>query len=298
MVILAITIIVTIVAYPTNLVLPALVRVMVLFALVATVTGLGTLAEGRLSGGLPPLPSNGLAFLCGLPTLALVWRQMQVRPGRRWYDWPTALVLLSIIWLTGSRTGLAALLFGIVVIMLQSRRLSVSIFLALVAVMPIGTYVILGTGAVSGLFARGGDQNITTLSSRTIAWSAALDLPGWWQSWFGGGLSVVEVPVTGQYWAAQVLDSTWLSAIVQSGAIGTALCGVWVVWMVAGALRQQPATRVFLTGVLAYLLSRSILETGLFGATPDFVVLMMMSLMCEASARIRPVAYSSRGSHN
>lgn len=285
MVILATTISAAIAAYPSRVIIASLARVMTLAALVAAVSGGATLADGRLSGGIPPLASNGLAFLCGFPILALVWRAM--RSEGHWYDWPMVALLLSIIWLTESRTSLAALILGIIVIVLQSRRLSPPFFLGIVALIPVGTYLVVGTAAITGLFARGGEQNITTLSSRTIAWSAALNLPGWWQHWFGGGLSIVEVPVTGQYWAAQVLDSTWLSAVVQSGALGTALCAIWIMWMVTGALKQSNGTRVFLTGVLAYLLPRSILETGLFGATPDFVIIMMISLMCEATTRDR-----------
>ena len=41
--------------------------------LVAAVTGLPSLASGRLRGGVPPLHPNELAILCGLPAVGLSW---------------------------------------------------------------------------------------------------------------------------------------------------------------------------------------------------------------------------------
>jgi hypothetical protein len=271
-------------AFDPSTVIRAMVRVMAATAALAAASGVGSVASGRLAGGIPPMPPNQLAFLCGVVMLSLVRRVAENRETRQ--DWLGIVVLLGVVWLTGSRTGLAALLVAVVVMLTQTRVLSLPLFLGLVALLPVTGYLFLATDAVSGLFTRGGEQNVTTLSSRTIAWDAVLQFSGgWWQTWFGGGLAMKEVPVAGQYWNAQVLDSSWMSALVQGGLVGFAIAATWVLAVVIASVRTGSAWRPMWLGMLVFLVIRSVLESGLFDAAPAFLVFMVVSLMSEPPSR-------------
>ena len=87
---------------------------------------------------------------------------------------------------------------------------------------------------------RGEDAaRLATFSDRLFAWQAAV-APGSGRSgtqWFGGGLSQKTVEVTGQPWTEQVLDSSWVSALVQAGWLGLAIGICWVVTILVGLFR-------------------------------------------------------------
>jgi len=271
-------------AYDVEEVVAAVVRTMGLTAALAIITGAGSLARGRLEGGLPPSTPNELAFQCGAVVLFLVRRVVSNRT-RRW-DWPAIFGLLAIIWRTGSRTGLAALMLAMVVMLFHSKILSIPLFCGLVAGVPVLGYVLLGTSAVTDLVNRGGEANVTTLSSRTIAWNAALQMNGSeWQTWFGGGLAMKHIPVSGQYWSEQLLDSTWISALVQGGFIGLALAALWTVTVTMSAFQTSRVWRPFWTGLLVFVIGRSFLESGLFDATTPFMLFVLASMMSEPVVR-------------
>ena len=78
-----------------------------------------------------------------------------------------------------------------------------------------------GTTLIASVFTRGGSEDLSNLSNRTIAWEAAGDMDrDGWQRWFGQGLAQKEISVPGQWWDTQMLDSTWVSALVQGGYLG------------------------------------------------------------------------------
>ena len=60
-------------AYQWRQVIGALMGAMLGVGMVAVVTGLSTLAAGRLEGGLPPLSPNAVAFLLSVPLIAIAW---------------------------------------------------------------------------------------------------------------------------------------------------------------------------------------------------------------------------------
>lgn len=280
-------------AFGAAVVLEAVVKVMAVTAAVAATTGVGTILTGRLSGGLPPLTSNELAFLCAVVVLALLWRIVGDR-RRRW-DWLYILGLMGMIWLTGSRTGLAALVLAALIMIAQARTLSTPLFLGLVAMLPIMGYVVLATNTLTSLLERGGSQNIATLSSRTVAWDAALQFNGnGWQNWFGGGLALKQIAVTGQYWDAQILDSSWVSALVQGGLVGLGLAVIWVLVVAVSSLRTPSEWRPLWTGLLVFLVIRSVLESGLLDATPAFVMFLMVSVMAEPPTRRSGAAVAAK----
>jgi hypothetical protein len=143
---------------------------------------------------------------------------------------------------------------------------------------PLVAYVVLETDLLRSVLERGGSENVTTLSSRTIAWNAAFEMDRpWLQTWFGEGLSVKQIPVPGQYWSTQLLDSSWVSAFVQGGYLGIALVGVWSLALVVACLRAGRTWRPLLTGLLVFVLGRSFLESGLFDASASFITFILVS---------------------
>jgi O-antigen ligase/polysaccharide polymerase Wzy-like membrane protein len=304
-VIIGLVVILVMVAYPMADVVETLLTAMVVVGLFCSITGVGSvLGGGRLTGGLFPINSNQIALLFGPPTIALVWRLLRGAGTR--LDLVGVLVFSGLTWLTGSRTGLLALLVAIVVLVLQARPLPVGAFLACIAAVPVIAYLVISTGLVSSYFERGDAASVTTLSSRTIAWDAAFNTPkDFWQQWFGGGLAVKTVGVSGTYWDTQVLDSSWVSAFVQAGGIGIVLLGLWALTTLVAAFRMQPPWRALWTGVVVYLLVRSFLSSGMIDAHVLFVVMFVASVATERvsrqvddgvlPARVRGTAYAAGG---
>ena len=265
----------------------AMIHSMGAVALFAVGTGAGTLGSGRLQGGVPPLTPNEIALLTGAVLLLTVQRMIESQAAR----WEAALAvgLFGVVWLTGSRTTAATLFLAVAVMVVQARKFSVTGFVAMVAAVPAMAFAALATSAVTDMLLRGGDQNVTTLASRTIAWRAALTMDGsTWQRWFGGGLPMKHIPVTGQFWQTQLLDSSWISALVQTGLIGLGLAAVWVLATLGSALRTPRPWRPLWVGLIAFVGLRSLLESGLFDASTSFIVFAMVSLMSEHATRVAP----------
>lgn len=265
----------------------AMVHSMGLVALFAVGTGAGSLGTGRLQGGVPPLTPNEIALLGGAVLLLTVQRMIEGQAAR--WEAVLAVGLFGVVWLTGSRTTFATLFLAVGVMVFQARKFSVPGFVAMVAAIPAVAFAALGTSAVTNMLTRGGDQNVTTLASRTIAWKAALTMDGSeWQRWFGGGLPMKHIPVTGQYWQSQLLDSSWISALVQTGLVGLVIITVWVLATLASAFRTPRPWRPLWVGLVVFVGLRSLLESGLFDASSSFIVFAMVSLMTERATRTAP----------
>jgi hypothetical protein len=254
-------------------------------AVVAAVTGIPGMTDGRLAGGFPAMAANGLSLLAAAVVLVLMWRT-----ALGLARWPAALaaaLFLGIIWETGSRTVLLMLAAAALVMVLQTRRPRVGLVVG--ALLGSGAVVVLAalTGAITGFLERDG-TGLSTVDSRMIAWHAALSQDGGiWQSLFGSGLSVKIIHVTGQYWDTQPLDSTWMSLLVQSGFVGAAIAALWALWSLVRAARTPYAHRVVFLGLLVFLIGRSVLESGLIDATPDFMLFMATALLSEGGSRTR-----------
>jgi hypothetical protein len=196
-------------------------------------------------------------------------------------------LLLAIIWLTESRTGLIAVVLAFVIMLVQVRRMSPPVLICTLVTVPLIVYVA-ASGLMSSFIGRGGASNISTLSERTVAWKAALHLhTQFWDVWFGGGLSTKVIPVVAQYRTSQILDSSWISALVQAGLVGITLLGLLAAFaMVSAALTRRPE-RLLWTGLLVFLLARSYLESGLIDATPAFIMFFAVSTLVEPASRGR-----------
>lgn len=255
-------------------------------AAVASVTGLRSfVAEGRLAGGVPAIDPNDLALLAGVAVVVLAWRVVLGELSASVIA--SGVLLLGIVWATGSRTGLLVLLGAMAVMAAYIRRPRVGLVIGGLGLAAGAVVAVATTGVLAGFAARGGDGS-STLDSRFIAWRASLT---WaettWQQLFGGGLSVKIIRVRGQYWDTQPLDSSWVSLLVQTGVLGLAAAALWVLWIVRGTRRAPRAARILFLGLLIFVVGRSILESGLFDATPALLVLVAVSLLAEGGTRRR-----------
>ena len=254
-------------------------------AVVASLTGLPEMTDGRLAGGLPAMDPNALALLAGIPLVVLAWRTVLGEAG--WGIAAGGLYFLAVLWLTGSRTALLMLLVGVAAMALHVRRPRVGLVVGGLVLAAFGTIGAVATGALSGFAERGGDGT-STLGSRFIAWRAALTwADSTWQTVFGGGLNVKIIRVTGQYWDTQPLDSSWASLLVQTGLLGLLVAAGWVCWVARGALRAPYPHRVLFVGLWVFLVGRSLLESGLFDASPAFLLFLAVSLLAEGASRQR-----------
>lgn len=299
------TVVLMVKTWPAARLIRDLVAVLALVAVVAVVTGLPAMVTSgeRLRGGFPPLHPNELAFVCAVPAIGIT--HLLVHHETRIRHVALLGLLLAGLWLSGSRTSLMGVLIAMAIIVVQARVLKRWLAICLVAMIPILTWVALGTSVLAEFVNRGGQGRITTLNSRSIAWAAAWDYPATeFNRWFGSGLSIKLIPVAGQYWDDQALDSSWVSTFIQVGWIGIGLLVVW--WLIAtiGTFSLPLELRPVVQGMLAYILIRSLLENGLIDSSPMFVAFLMLTLVTtrrglatelETVAHLDPAAVSRPG---
>jgi O-antigen ligase len=278
---LAATIVLILLVFPTGTVLKSLFIAMAVVGIIAALGGLPNIAAGeRLAGGIPPMAPNGVAMMCGVPALAILHEILHGR-GNKWLIGAFAL-LLGIVVATDSRTALAALFVALVVMVLYLRELKRSVAVGLVALLPFVFGIVAYTDMVESLVTReGGASSMVTLNSRTIAWQAVLDIPAdTSEHWIGAGLSMKTVIVNGQYWDEQVLDSSWISALAQSGVVGTMALAAWCIFTIIYSLRAS-RMRSLTTALLTFILIRSFLENGLIESSDTFIVFFAIALLIE-----------------
>lgn len=289
--IVAFTVVLLVKTFPRSQLLEDLLTSFGLVAFIAAVTGLPTLvATGRLGGGVPQMHSNELSLLCALPVIGLLHHLILRRasPGQI----AMLAVLGSAMVATGSRTALLTVLLAGAVMIVQARRLGRGLVVTLTLLIPAVALVAARTDVVTSFLAREGanEGDIATLNSRSIVWGASVDYAdSVWTRWMGSGMAVKQIPVLGQYWDTQNLDSSWVSALVQAGLIGVALLSVWVLLTVVNSFRLAREPRMLVQGLMAALLLRSILESGLVDSSPAFLTFFLVSLLAAPAAAPRPV---------
>lgn len=281
LVLLATTIILVLLAFPRRTALKSLFVSMAVVGLTAAMTGLPILAGGeRLAGGVPPMAPNGVAMMCGVPALAVLH---EILHGRGTKKLLVALILLlGIVIATDSRTALAALFVALIVMLFHVKRLERSVAMPLILLLPIVFAIVFYTDMIESLVVReDGAGALLTLNSRTIAWQEVLNIPeDTLEHWIGAGLSVKTVAVNGQYWNEQVLDSSWISALAQSGVIGTVALAAWCIFTLINSLRAR-RVRSLTTALLTFILIRSFLENGLIESSDTFIVFFTVALLVE-----------------
>ncbi|MHC6176416.1 O-antigen ligase family protein [Glutamicibacter endophyticus] len=250
---------------------------------ISAVSGLVIGGQGRLSGGIPPLSPNEIALLAGLPALMLLHETLRARV--HWWHSGGLLLLVGILILSESRTALIGAACAAVLMVLLMRTLPVQTLVATLIAIPVLFYVMFYTPAVRAVLERSDSAELLTFNSRTISWSAVLQLPlDSWQRWVGQGLSMKTIPVTGQYWEEQVFDSSWISLLAQAGVFGAVLALLWVLGCLWAALRHRKVRSLYLP-LLAFILVRSLMENGLIDAGVMFLVFFALSLCLERPSR-------------
>ncbi|WP_129587319.1 O-antigen ligase family protein [Arthrobacter alpinus] len=279
----AVTIVFLLGAFPARPILVSLLTVMALTGVLAAVTGFQSILAGdRIFGVVPPLNPNDISLLCCLPALGLV-HELSYGKTKFIVGAPALLVLFSLVWLTGSRTGLFATMLAMILIVLHRRRWRLGVVLSIFALIPVVFYILVGTNTLAKVIERGDPTgaNLLTLNARTIAWTAVLNTPpGTWARWVGSGLIVKQVAVAGQYWQDQVLDSSWISALAQAGVIGTVILAIWCLATVVSSFRSG-SIRSFTTPALVLVLVRSFLENGLVDSSIPFIFFFVVALLVE-----------------
>lgn len=273
-------------ARPWDEVVNAMLAAMLVVGAFASVTGIGTLASGRLQGGIPPIGPNQICLMFSLPALALAHRCIfrSATP----LDVLGLPLLLGLVWATGSRTGLASLVLGMALMVLLARRISVPVFAVSVLSIPAVAAVVGLTSVMEEFVGRGDTASLLTLNSRTVAWSAAIDYPSnMLERLIGGGLALRVIPVSAMYRDEQILDSTWVSAYLQVGLIGTLALVAAVVIALGATRRCAPPARAFFVATIVVLVLVSILESGLFDTSVSFIVFFTTTLAAYAHPRRR-----------
>lgn len=262
-----------------------LLSAMAAVAVVAAITGLPSLAStGRLGGGIPEIHPNELAGLVAAPVIGLV--VLMLRNGVRVWRLLGTAVLLGIAVASGSRTGLLAIIVGIVVAVLVNGIRDRSVLYLLLGGLPLGYAIASFTDVFGSIATRAGSNDTSTaLDSRFDVWRVVI---GWdwgeWQKWIGIGLSAKKIPVDIKWRDEQVLDSSWASLLAQTGLIGTALIGALIVWCVASALTSS-RRRWLVTPLLTLVIIRSVTESGLIDSATAFILFFVVASLLTHRSR-------------
>jgi hypothetical protein len=78
-----------------------------------------------------------------------------------------------------------------------------------------------------------------------------------------------------------------VSLLVQTGVLGLVVSAGWVIWVLRGVLRAPRAYRALFFGLWVFFVGRSLVESGLFDATPAFLGFFALSLLVEGGTRAR-----------
>ena len=269
---------------PWDRVLGCLLAAMGVLAVVAGATGIGTLSEGRLGGGVPEIHPNELAELAAVPLVGVVVHAL--RKGVQIRHVVAGAVLLTLVVASGSRSALLGLGLAVTVAVLTNGRLERRIVAVLLACLPLAYIVANFTGIVGALASRGGTNEASgALDSRFDVWRLVLDWR-WesWEKWIGIGLSVKEIEVDDKWLDTQVLDSSWVSLLAQTGVVGAAITAGVLAWCVIAALRSR--TRVgALLPMLVLTVVRSLTESGLVDSATPFILLVVVSTLLTRRSR-------------
>jgi hypothetical protein len=271
--------------FDTADILATLLAAMGAVGVFAAITGFHLFIAGeRLQGGIPPLQPNELATLVIAPFVGVVFTLIHLRIAV-WNVTATA-ILGFIIFGTGSRTGLAVALLSVFLVVLLAPKIPRPLALGIIIFIPVVYAVVTLTGVIEKLALRGaGVSSLLTLNSRTNAWDVVLNIPtNSWQRWIGAGLDVKTVAVAGQYWNRQVLDSSWISSLAESGVIGTVALAGLVIFVLLRSFRAHPL-RPLIVALVTLTAVRSFLENGLIESSATFVVFFTIAILVDPGTR-------------
>ena len=207
--------------------------------------------------------------------MVVLWCLWKILAGLdNWLQLGILVMALAVMIATASRTPWIAMGVAALILVLHTQAIRVRTIVLAVAALPVVWWAIAGTDLIQDLLFREDEaSSLTTLSNRTIAWEAALaPKSSPWVTWFGGGLQLKRINVAGQYWNQQILDSSWISALVQAGFVGLVLCTLWVLASMVSTVHSSARLRALQLALLIYLTLRGFLESGLFDASTAFLL--------------------------
>jgi hypothetical protein len=278
---LAFALVLITVSHPWQAVISAMSSAMLVLAGFGALTGLGSLAQtGRLYGGIPPLNANEICLLVSVPVIVLFWKAVHGTASR--VEFYAVAPLLGVVWLTGSRTGLAGLVTVMVLLLVLAPRVPPRVVAGIATVIPVVLFITFLTPLVADYAVRGDLQSVTTLNSRTVAWRAAVDYADSPPvQIFGSGLALKQIPVTALYRDEQMLDSSWVSALIQAGYVGSMILLLFVLATLVRAFRLPRPERLLIGGLALLVTLVGVLESGMFDTAPAFIVFFTMAMLAH-----------------
>ena len=260
-------------------------RLLTLVVLCVAVTGKFS-QTGRLTADFPPLHPNEMAFLAAVPMVYFIWRTANVDSSVLRTACIAALGVVVV--LTDSRTTTATVLVVIVLLILRGKRNAVTNLAVFASLILAFLFLLMFTETIQSFSGRSGTSPIETFGSRTIAWDAVLNSArSVSQAMVGEGLATKKVPVAGQMWSTQLLDSSWISTFVQAGLIGLVIAALLVIYTITMAAHAGRPNCDLWIALLALVTVRSIFESGLLDTSASFIVLMLVALGAASDARTR-----------
>jgi hypothetical protein len=212
--------------------------------------------SGRLSGVVwPMLPTQVAQYAALAVGLTVVLWLARLLSGRVTLVGVT--LATAILLLTHTRTALAGLVVGILVVGLSlfTSNSRVRRFLATGAgAVLIGVFTV--AGVVTTWLARGENSaGLASLTGRTNFWALVLTVPRTkFQEIFGFGLSNASIN-------GLPIDSNWLSSYMQEGLFGVVVCAIILIWLFVIAFFQSPGVpRALALFILTYCTLASFTE--------------------------------------
>jgi hypothetical protein len=242
--------------------------------------------EGRLEGTIWPIPATQVAHysavLAGIT--AILWMCRMVR--RRHAVITIAISVVTLL-LTHTRTGLIALIIGLVFATLSlfvSSRRARRAFTAAVLVVGLGTITL--TPLLVTWLSRGQDSSqISDLTGRRRVWDALVEEPRpTFDRLLGSGVS------NGSFDGLPI-DNAWLATYYDQGFIGAGIVAASLLTLlIVAAFRPASPSRAVAVFLIAYCFTASFTEVGLGGATTYLLDLMIAASLLAHPPRRNPSA--------
>jgi hypothetical protein len=242
-------------------------------------------AGGRLQGVLLPMHPTRVgeigAIVVGLTAIALVFRQTRRLPGAVLISLGLMLIILS-----RTRTAAVALLVGLFAAFCFTRKhrlgrrglhtLLVLMLLAVALFVPIRSWAIREQDA----------ERLSSLTGRTLAWSAVLEQQSSWRTvLLGHGLGNKGVLLRRGEGDIDVMaiDNGWLSVFWETGWLGVGLVLLALIAAVVAVARAPtPYVRAAAAFLIVYVAIASITETGLSDLSSQTLHLLLAAAAAYA----------------
>lgn len=216
--------------------------------------GLAFATGGRLTGAIwsmyPTQVADYGAVAAGM--LAVLWMGRKVS-GR--VALAGVAVAIAEVLLSHTRTALVGLVAGLIVAGLSLSNARVRRFFTTAAVITAVAVVVAASAITSWLDRGESSAGLTTLTGRTNFWADVLNTPRTpFQEIFGFGISNASVN-------GLPIDSNWLSAYMQEGILGVAICALMVLVLFAAILlKTSGLARALALFLVTYVLIASFTE--------------------------------------